>query len=76
MHFGCPTGVSSSLQEEGKIACECVGKCVGVSPVGLHFLHRVFGCLISCLRWGDVLLLPLSLGNFQKEPSALSLPTC
>lgn len=38
-------------------------------------LHRVFGCLVSCLRWGEVVLLPF-LGSLQKEPSALSLPTC
>ena len=43
---------------------------------GFASLQRVFGCLISCLRWEEVLLLPPFLGSLQKEPSALSLPTC
>lgn len=48
---------------------------VWVCRLWVCILHHAFGCLISCLRWGEVLLLPF-LGSLQKEPSALSLPTC
>lgn len=48
---------------------------VWVCRLWVCILHHAFGCLISCLRWGEVLLLPFW-GSLQKEPSALFLPTC
>ena len=67
MHFGCPTGVSSSLQEEGKIAC------VGCVACGFAFFA-------SCV-WvpgslppvgGELHLLPLARGTSR---GALSSPS-
>lgn len=43
----------------------------GVSPVGLRFLHRVFGCLVPCLRWGGSFTCCLLRGEPPEEPSVL-----
>lgn len=37
-------------------------------------LHRVFGCLISCLRWAEGLLLPLFWGASRRSPQPSPCP--
>lgn len=46
----------------------------GCVACGFASLHRVFGRLISCFRWGEVFLLPLFWENSRRSPQPSPRP--